>query len=101
SDQAGARPEEHHEPREDLQPLNWPQLRWQSPQRLLLLALATALALAAVFPDFALYPVRSLVAQMRSPAQAAPVARAFLIAASAASVFAALLWNSLSRTVAV
>jgi 4-amino-4-deoxy-L-arabinose transferase-like glycosyltransferase len=65
-------------------------------QRLLLALLAAACAVAAAFPQTALTPIASLVAQMRAPQQAVPVARAFFVAAAIVLLLAALAWPKLA-----
>ena len=52
------------------------------PVRSALLLLGATFALAACFPETALAPIAALVAQMRDPQRAAPVARVFFIAAA-------------------
>jgi 4-amino-4-deoxy-L-arabinose transferase-like glycosyltransferase len=50
-----------------------------APVRLVFFLFTAAFAAAAVWPEAAITPIRSLVAQMREPEQAVPVARAFFI----------------------
>jgi 4-amino-4-deoxy-L-arabinose transferase-like glycosyltransferase len=67
--------------------------RRRSPYRLALALLAGAFALGALRPDWALLPLHALVALMREPSQAVPVARLFLGVCAIVVLAAAIWWD--------
>ena len=69
-----------------------------APAQLALGLLCAACVLAALFPDWGLRPIESLVTQMRAPQYAVPVARAFFIVAAIASAAVAVWWDAVART---